>query len=82
MRIEGEISPNMLYILNNDKPGFIGSLGTLLGSKNINIANFNLGRTGRGEAVSLLELDQYLSNSVINDLQELTNIKKVKALKF
>ena len=44
MRIEGEISPNMLYILNNDKPGFIGSLGSLLGSKNINIANFNLGR--------------------------------------
>jgi D-3-phosphoglycerate dehydrogenase len=82
MRIEGEISPNMLYILNNDKPGFIGSLGTLLGSKNINIANFNLGRTGRGEAVSLLELDQYLNNALINDLQKLTNIKKVKALKF
>ena len=82
MRIEGEISPNMLYILNNDKPGFIGSLGSLLGSKNINIANFNLGRTGKGEAVSLLELDQYLNDSVINDLQELNNIKKVKALKF
>ena len=82
MRIEGEISPNMLYILNNDKPGFIGSLGSLLGSKNINIANFNLGRTGQGEAVSLLELDQYLNDSVINDLQKLNNIKKVKALKF
>ena len=82
MRIEGELSPNMLYILNNDKPGFIGSLGTLLGSKNINIANFNLGRTGKGEAVSLLELDQYLNDSVINDLQKLNNIKKVKALKF
>ena len=82
MRIECEISPNMLYILNNDKPGFIGSLGTLLGSKNINIANFNLGRTGQGEAVSLLELDQFLNKSVIDDLQKLNNIRKVKALKF
>ena len=82
MRIEGELSPNMLYILNNDKPGFIGSLGSLLGSKNINIANFNLGRTGQGEAVSLLELDHYLNDTVINDLQKLNNIKKVKARKF
>ena len=46
MRIEGEISSNMLFISNSDKPGFIGSLGTLLGNKNINIANFNLGRAG------------------------------------
>ena len=46
------------------------------------IANFNLGRTGKGEAVSLLELDQYLNKSVIDDLQKLNNIKKVKALKF
>ena len=82
MRIEGEISPNMLYLLNNDKPGFIGSLGTLLGDKKINIANFNLGRTGKGEAVSLLELDHFLSDQLIYDLQKLVNVKKVKALKF
>ncbi len=82
MRIEGEISPNMLYILNNDKPGFIGSLGSLLGSKNINIANFNLGRTGKGQAVSLLELDQFLNKSVLDELKKLNNIKKIKALKF
>ena len=82
MRIEGEISPNMLYVSNNDKPGFIGSLGTLLGNKKINIANFNLGRTGKGEAVSLLELDQFLNETVLSDLQNLNNVKKVKALKF
>ena len=82
MRIEGEISPNMLYVSNNDKPGFIGSLGTLLGNKKINIANFNLGRTGEGDAVSLLELDQFLNETVMSDLQNLNNVKKVKALKF
>ncbi len=82
MRIEGEISPNMLFISNNDKPGFIGSLGTLLGSEKVNIANFNLGRTGKGEAVSLLELDEFLNDSLILALEKLTNIKIVKALKF
>ena len=43
MRIEAEISKNMLYTSNNDKPGFIGALGTELGNANINIATFNLG---------------------------------------
>ena len=82
MRIEAQISSNMLFILNYDKPGFIGSLGTLLGNKKINIASFHLGRTGKGEAVSLLELDNFLNDNLIPDLQKLINVKKVKTLKF
>ena len=82
MRIEAEISSNMLFISNNDKPGFIGSLGSLLGDKNINIASFNLGRTGLGEAVSLLELDQFLKADLLDALLKLNNVKKVKTLKF
>ena len=72
----------MLFISNNDKPGFIGSLGSLLGEKNINIASFNLGRTGLGEAVSLLELDQFLKDDLLDALLKLNNVKKVKTLKF
>ena len=34
----------MLYITNEDKPGFVGNLGTTLGDAGINIATFNLGR--------------------------------------
>ena len=52
------------------------------GSEKVNIANFNLGRTGKGEAVSLLELDEFLNDSLILALEKLTNIKIVKALKF
>ena len=37
---------------------------------------------GKGEAVSLLELDHFLSDQLIYDLQKLVNVKKVKALKF
>ena len=70
------------FISNNDKPGFIGSLGTLLGDKKVNIASFYLGRTGSGEAVSLLELDQFLADDIVSSLVSLTNVKKVKVLKF
>ncbi len=46
--MEAEITPTMLYITNEDKPGFIGRLGTLLGNEGVNIANFNLGRVQSG----------------------------------
>ena len=29
--LEAELAPNMLYVVNDDKPGFIGALGSLLG---------------------------------------------------
>lgn len=38
INMEGEFGEHMLYVTNNDKPGFIGRLGTLLGAENINIA--------------------------------------------
>ena len=56
--IEAELNGHMLYIVNDDKPGFIGRIGTLLGSHEINIGTFNLGRrSAGGEAVLLLSLD-------------------------
>ncbi len=82
MKVEAEISSNMLYISNNDKPGFIGSLGTLLGDKNINIAFFSLGRTGQGDAISIIELDQPITEELITLLEKLENVKKVKKLVF
>ena len=82
MRLEAEITKSMLYISNDDKPGFIGSLGTLLGKKNVNIATFHLGRTGSGDAISLLELDQPIEMELISLLYDLPNVKKVKKLVF
>src|SRR3546814_13532686 len=37
--IDAELGPNMLYVTNEDKPGFIGRLGTVLGDAGINIAD-------------------------------------------
>ena len=51
----------MLYIINEDKPGFIGRLGTLLGEAKVNIATFNLGRDKPGgSAIALVQVDQPL----------------------
>ena len=82
MRIEAEISKNMLYTSNNDKPGFIGSLGTELGNAKVNIATFNLGRTGAGEAVSLIEIDGKIGPELIKKLENISNVKRIKKLSF
>lgn len=82
MHIEAEISKNMLYTYNNDKPGFIGALGTELGNANVNIATFNLGRKGSGEAVSLIEIDGNIDPQLIKKLENIPNVKKIKKLSF
>ena len=39
----------MLFVNNDDKPGFIGKLGSVLGANAINIATFHLGRKTAGD---------------------------------
>ena len=54
----------MLFITNEDKPGFIGVLGSILSDANINIATFHLGRTKvGGDAIALIEIDEPVSSS-------------------
>ncbi len=81
--IEAELSGHMLYIVNDDKPGFIGRIGSLLGSNDINIGTFNLGRReAGGEAVLLLSLDEALTPEVVAEAEKLDGVKLVKALAF
>ncbi|AKH44271.1 D-3-phosphoglycerate dehydrogenase [Altererythrobacter atlanticus] len=81
--IEADLDGRMLYIVNDDVPGFIGRIGSLLGEAGINIGTFHLGRreTG-GEAVLLLSVDQPIPADVIARAQELEGVKMVKALTF
>ncbi|MGD9810427.1 MAG: phosphoglycerate dehydrogenase [Sphingobium sp.] len=81
--VEAELQGDMLYIVNEDAPGFIGSVGTTLGEAGINIGTFTLGRReAGGEAVLLLSVDSALSQSVLDAVCKLPGVKRVKALKF
>ncbi len=82
MKIESELTTNMLLISNTDKPGFIGALGTALGKENINIGTFNLGRDNAGEAVALISIDQKIPDEIVKKLNNLPNVKFVKRLSF
>lgn len=79
-----ETSPfgHMLFINNNDKPGIVGAIGTILASDNINIAGITLGRENQqGVAVSVVNVDSVIPESVIEKLRKTKNILFVKTIK-
>ncbi len=81
--MDAEFAPHMLYITNEDKPGFIGRLGTLLGDAGVNIANFNLGRSAPGaDAIALLQVDEPVADHVLAEIRSLPLVKQVRALVF
>ena len=83
INMEAELGPHMLYVTNNDKPGFIGGLGTVLGKAGVNVATFNLGRTAPGaDAICLIEVDQPVSNDVLHAVEALENVVQAKRLFF
>ena len=81
--IEAALAPHMLFIRNEDKPGMIGGLGTILAEAGQNIADFRLGRlSAGGGAVALIALDRALPDDVFAKVQALQQIRDVKRLKF
>ncbi len=83
IKVEADLAGNMLYIVNEDAPGFIGRLGSTLGEADINIGTFHLGRRNAGgEAVVLLSVDASIPEPVLWQLCKLPGVKIVKALKF
>ena len=81
--IEAELGPHMLYLVNADKPGFIGHLGTVLGDAQVNIATFQLGRTKiDGEAIALVEVDDALTDEVLANVFSLDLVRQAKVLHF
>ncbi|MDO6591793.1 phosphoglycerate dehydrogenase [Loktanella sp. D2R18] len=83
INIDAEVGEHMLYTTNDDVPGIIGTLGTLLGKNNVNIANFTLGRAAeKGEAIALLYIDAPMPQAAVDDLKETGLFKQVKPLRF
>ena len=71
-----------LYILNKDRPGTIGKIGTILGNLNINIAGFNLSRQKSGIAMSFIQLDNAVSEKNLKLLKNIEDIILVKLISF
>ena len=81
--IDAEVSRYMLYTTNKDVPGIIGALGTTLGDDGVNIANFNLGRSGTGrDAIALLTLDSPVDRQMTEKIKGTGFFNRVRPLEF
>jgi len=83
IKVEADLDGHMLYVVNEDAPGFIGRIGTTLGDAGVNIGTFHLGRReAGGEAVALVSVDGHIGSQVETKLGALPGVKMVKPLRF
>jgi D-3-phosphoglycerate dehydrogenase len=72
---------HLLVFANEDRPGVIGRVGTLLGDNNINIAQMQLGRSAPNQdAVAVLTIDSVIPEPVIEEFLKLPFIKSAHQL--
>ncbi|HOA82886.1 MAG TPA: phosphoglycerate dehydrogenase [Thermodesulfovibrio thiophilus] len=70
---------NMIFMKNWDRPGVIGNIGTLLGQNSINIGHMHFGRKEPGGiAVSVISIDAFLTDEIIEKIKKLPNVLEVK----
>ena len=81
--IEAPLTGTLLTISNQDVPGVIGRVGTILGEHRINVANFALGRadadhpTARGTALAVIQVDGEVTESALKALRAVDAISEV-----
>jgi D-3-phosphoglycerate dehydrogenase len=80
--IEAPLEGTMLVLCNNDQPGVIGEVGTILGRHGVNIANFALGREGH-RAVGVVNIDETapLRTSVLEEIRSVRAIQSVRVVR-
>ena len=72
---------HMLVVKNDDRPGVIGTVGTLLGDAGVNIADMDVGRAATpGTAVMLIAPTMEVSDEVIAHLRTAPGIISVTPL--
>ncbi|MFD1955772.1 phosphoglycerate dehydrogenase [Paenibacillus thailandensis] len=72
---------NLILISHNDKPGIIGSVGTLLGDNGVNIATMQVGRQlVGGSAIMILRVDKSAPKEVLDKITGLPSLNNAKEI--
>ena len=85
--VEAPLEQNLIYMRNQDVPGVIGKVGTILGKHGINIANFSLGRRSEEslpgtprEAIAVVQVDGAVPEAVVSELRGVPAVQQAKAV--
>ena len=70
---------NVLVIRNEDTPGIVGRVGSVLGSHGVNIARMGLGRKpGSGRAIMLIEIDSEVPAAALAELAQMPGVREAR----
>ena len=73
----------MLLLVNDDKPGVIGSIGNTFGENKINISRMQLGRERPGgKAISVVGIDSEMPPALLMKLKQLPHVLSAKQIKL
>jgi D-3-phosphoglycerate dehydrogenase / 2-oxoglutarate reductase len=74
---------NLLFVKNDDTPGVVGNIGTLLGERKVNIARMNVGRKpGSGRAIMLIEVDNDVAGATLEAVAAIAGVREARAVKL
>jgi D-3-phosphoglycerate dehydrogenase len=80
--IEAELAGTLVIIRNQDVPGVIGRIGTILGEAKLNIANFALGRSKtHGNALAVVQIDTPAADALDKALSELRKVEAITSVR-
>jgi D-3-phosphoglycerate dehydrogenase len=72
---------HMLLVKNEDTPGVIGHVGTLLGDRKVNIARMTVGRKpGSGRAIMLIEVDGEVPMEVLGEVLSISGVRDARSV--
>jgi D-3-phosphoglycerate dehydrogenase len=80
--VEATLEGTMIVMRNNDRPGVIGHVGTVLGRHGINIASFALGRE-QDRAIGICTVDETsaLNGKVLDELRNFPAIREARIVR-
>jgi D-3-phosphoglycerate dehydrogenase len=85
VELEAPLAGTMLFFRNQDVPGVIGEIGTVLGSRGVNISTFALGRRDaqRGAAaMALVQLDGEVPDAIVHSVLKIAAITEARLLRL
>jgi len=79
--IEAPLRGIILFIRNQDVPGVIGRVGTILGDRKINIATFTLGRNPQTQqAIGLVNVDNHVPDVVLEEIRAIPAVRTARVV--
>ena len=82
-KMEVNLNGTLLFIKNDDVPGVVGKVGTILGKNKINIGAYLLSQHSKEElAFAVIRLDNPIDDRLISELKNVNEIKSVNQIQL